>query len=94
MSKNIDNSNQETLIKFPCDFFIKVIGVMNENFTQSIITEIYNIDQSFDATKVDIQSSQHGKYISLTCKVFVTSKSQLDLIYSKLSSHPDTKFVI
>lgn len=94
MSKNIDNSNQETLIKFPCDFFIKVIGVMKENFTQSIINEIYNIDQSFDATKVDIQPSQYGKYISLTCKVFVTSKSQLDLIYSKLSSHPDTKFVI
>ena len=36
MSKNIDN-NQETLIEFPCDFFIKVIGTMKENFTQSII---------------------------------------------------------
>jgi uncharacterized protein len=93
MSKNIDN-NQETLIEFPCDFFIKVIGMMKENFTQSIIDEIQEIDQNFDASKVDIQTSQHGKYISLTCKVFVTSKNQLDLIYSKLSSHPDTKFVI
>ena len=93
MSKNIDN-NQETLIEFPCDFFIKVIGMMKENFTQSIIDEIQEIDQKFDASKVDIQQSQHGKYISLTCKVFVTSKNQLDLIYSKLSSHPDTKFVI
>jgi len=93
MSKNIDN-DQETLIEFPCDFFIKVIGMMKDNFTQSIIDEIQEIDQTFDATKVDIQPSQHGKYISLTCKVFVTSKNQLDLIYSKLSSHPDIKFVI
>ena len=93
MSKNIDN-NQETLIEFPCDFFIKVIGMMKDNFTQSIIDEIQEIDQTFDASKVDIQPSQYGKYISLTCKVFVTSKNQLDLIYSKLSSHPETKFVI
>ena len=67
--------------------------MMKKNFTQSIIDEIQEIDQNFDASKVDIQPSQHGNTSASLVRCLYL-KNQLDLIYSKLSSHPDTKFVI
>ena len=93
MSKNITNE-QESLIEFPCNFIIKVTGVMKDNFTQSIIEEINKVDKTFNASKIEIRPSQKGNYIGLTCNVLVNSKSDLDQIYQHLSSHPDTRFVI
>ena len=50
MSKNIINE-EESLIDFPCNFIIKVTGVMKDNFTHSIIEEINKVDKSFNASK-------------------------------------------
>jgi len=38
--------------------------------------------------------SSEGKFMSLTCTIYVTSKEQLDSIYKDLSLHPMTKFVL
>ena len=35
-----------------------------------------------------------GRFISLTCNVYVTSKAQLDSIYRALSEHPLVKYVL
>ena len=37
----IDSS--ETLIEFPCDFPIKIIGIVSEQFTDNIIKIIKNV---------------------------------------------------
>ena len=54
MSKNIINE-QESLIEFPCNFIIKVTGVMKDNFTHSIIEEINKVDKTFNASKIEIK---------------------------------------
>ena len=59
MSKNIINE-QESLIEFPCNFIIKVTGVMKENFTQSIIEKINKVDNTFNASKIEIRPSRKG----------------------------------
>jgi putative lipoic acid-binding regulatory protein len=41
-----------------------------------------------------MKGSSAGKYISLTCKVFVLSQKQLDKIYIELSGLKETKFVL
>jgi putative lipoic acid-binding regulatory protein len=89
----MENKNK-SLIKYPCDFIIKVTGVMHENFSKSIIQEIKKIDKKFDASKIEIKSSKNGKYIGLTCNVYVNSKKELDSIYRNLTAHPDTRFII
>ena len=82
------------LIKFPCNFDIKVMGEAKENFSESIIEIIKKNYTDFDASKIEMKGSSHGKYISLTCNVFVTSQKQLDKIYIDLSKNPMTKFVL
>jgi putative lipoic acid-binding regulatory protein len=87
-------SEQESLIQFPCDFPIKVMGETHDTFAQTVIDIIRVHDNAFDATKVEMRASSAGKYLSLTCTVFVESKPQLDNIYRALTSHPMIKFVL
>jgi uncharacterized protein len=88
----IDSS--ETLIEFPCDFPIKIIGIVSEQFTDNIIKIIKNHAPNFSTNSVEMKGSKQGNYISLTCNIYVTSKVQLDNLYRELSSHPETKFVL
>jgi uncharacterized protein len=89
-----DDTNNETLIEFPCDFPIKVMGETHADFTTEIVKTIQQKLPTFDACQVEMRGSSGGKYISLTCTVHVTSKPQLDDIYRALSTHPMTKFVL
>lgn len=85
---------QESLIEFPCEFPIKVMGETHMDFTSEIIKTINTIIPNFDTSKIEMRGSSGGKYISLTCTVFVTSKPQLDDIYRALSSHKMVKVVL
>jgi uncharacterized protein len=89
-----DIKPSETLIEFPCDFPIKVMGETHADFSAEIIKTIRALNSSFDASRIEIRGSSGGKYISLTCTVYVTSKPQLDDIYRALTAHPMTKFVL
>lgn len=86
--------DSETLIEFPCDFPIKVMGETHDDFTKTIIALIQTKLPDFNANQVAFRGSSGGKYISLTCTVNVTSKPQLDAIYLLLTSHPMVKVAL
>lgn len=85
---------EETLIEFPCDFPIKVMGETRDDFTSEITKAIRTQLPDFNADNIVMRGSSTGKYISLTCTVHVTSKPQLDDIYRTLTSHPMVKVVL
>ena len=85
---------EETLVEFPCDFFIKVMGETSADFANAMVKVIQVYAPKFDASKVDMRASSGGKFISLTCSVYVTTKTQLDSIYRALSEHPQVKYVL
>ncbi len=87
-------SDQETLIEFPCNFPIKVMGEAHEEFANLILNVIQQHLPEFDATRIEMRASTGGKYVSLTCTVLVQSKPQLDDIYRSLTSHPKVKYVL
>ena len=87
-------SDQETLIEFPCDFPIKVMGEAHEEFANLILGLIQQHLPAFDATRIEMRASTGGKYVSLTCTVLVDSKPQLDDIYRSLTAHPKVKYVL
>ena len=87
-------ADQDTLIEFPCDFPIKVMGETHENFSDTVVDVIRVHAPEFDATRVEMRASSGGRYISLTCYVYVTSKPPLDDIYRALTSHPSVKVVL
>jgi putative lipoic acid-binding regulatory protein len=70
------------------------MGEANENFSESIIKILKKHDENFNASKIEMKGSSNGKYISLTCNVFVTSQKQLDKMYIDLSKSSMTNFVL
>lgn len=84
----------ETLVEFPCDFPIKVMGEEQPDLTAVIVGLIQSVLPDFDHTNIETRASSSGRYLSLTCTVHVTSKPQLDAVYMALSKHPIVKFVL
>ena len=86
--------SSETLIEFPCMFPIKVMGEVHDEFTSTVIKIIKQKNKDFDPSTIEMKGSSEGRYISLTCFVYVTSKPELDDIYRSLSTHPMIKIVL
>jgi uncharacterized protein len=84
----------ETLLEFPCDFPLKIMGATREGFAQAIVDVVLKHAPDFDATKVEMRPSKAGNYLSLTCTIRATSKQQLDALYRELTSHPWVKIVL
>jgi putative lipoic acid-binding regulatory protein len=87
-------AEQETLLEFPCDFPLKIMGETREGFAEAIVEIVRQHAPDFDAAKVEMRASSGGKYISLTCTVTATSKPQLDDLYRALTAHPWVKVVL
>lgn len=84
----------ETLLQFPCDFPLKIMGATRDEFAQAIVEVVLRHAPDFDAAGVEMRPSKAGNYISLTCTVRATSKAQLDALYRELTGHPWVKFVL
>ena len=85
---------EETLLTFPCDFPIKVMGADDpalRGFIHTVI-EKYAPLTTADAYKEKLSSG--GKFVSVTILIKAESKAQLDLIYSDFSRSPLTSYVL
>jgi uncharacterized protein len=87
-------AEQETLLEFPCDFPLKIMGETRDGFAEAIMEVVRQHAPDFDAANMEMRASSGGKYISLTCTVTATSRPQLDNLYRALTSHPWVKVVL
>lgn len=83
-----------SLIEFPCFFIIKVMGVADATFQPNIIDTIKVLVPTFSAEHIEARNSSSGKYISLSCNVWVTSQLALDEVYRAVTGHPQVKYVL
>ena len=84
----------ETLIEFPCDFPIKVMGKAEDGFAQAVADVVLKHAPEFDVAKMEMRPSKAGNYLSLTCTIRAVSQAQLDALYRELTSHPLVKIVL
>lgn len=84
----------DSLIEYPCDFPIKIMGAMQDAFAQTMVDVVISHDPEFHAGKLEMRPSTKGNYLSLTVTVRATSREQLDNLYRALSSHPMVKMVL
>ncbi len=87
-------SGAETLLEFPCDFPLKIMGLAQGNLAQEVLAVIHKFAPDYDGKGMEMRASSSGKYVSLTCTVNAQSKAQLDDIYRALTSHPLVKVVL
>lgn len=87
-------SEQETLLVFPTDFPIKVMGEMRDDFAQTVVEIVTRHAPDFRPETVELRASSSGNYLSVTCVVRATSKDQLDALYREVTAHPWVKVVL
>lgn len=86
--------DRQTLIEFPCDFPLKIMGARVDDFAQTIACVVIKHAPEFDAARMAMRPSRAGNYLALTCTVRATSQAQLDALYRELSAHPMVKVVL
>ena len=87
-------NEQETLLVFPADFPIKVMGEMRDDFARTVIEIVRRHAPDFRPETVELRASSSGNYLSVTCVVRATSKAQLDALYRDVTAHPWVKVAL
>ena len=85
---------KDSLIEYPSQFPIKVMGVHNEHLVGEITKIAEQFDPDFNAANVELRPSSGGNYLGVTITVTATSREQLDNLYRALTSHPMVKVVL
>lgn len=87
-------ADQETLLEFPCEFPLKIMGRREDDFAQTIAAMVLVHAPDFDIATMEIRPSRNGNYLALTCTINAVSKQQLDNLYREISAHPLVKFML
>lgn len=85
---------EPTLLEFPCDFPVKIMGVAHADFAQAMLDLVRLHAPDFDAASITMRPSAKGNYLAVTCTIRATSKVQLDDLYRALSAHPYVKMAL
>ena len=85
---------EESLLEFPCDFPLKVVGRSDDDFVR-LVTEIVTRHMGrVDDRQFTSRHSRDGNYVSVTCVIRAQSKPQLDALYEELAAHEKVLMVL
>ena len=74
-----------SIMEFPCEFPIKVLGRSAADFHDTVIDIIKDHVPNLSRHAVKTTSSRNGNYVSITVLLMASSREQLDGIYQDLS---------
>lgn len=83
-----------SLIEYPCDFPIKVMGKQHPQLAQQLTEVVRQHAPDFNPATVEMRASKNGNYIGLTFTIRATSRTQLDALYQALTAHPLVSVVL
>jgi putative lipoic acid-binding regulatory protein len=86
--------SEDSLIEYPSDFPIKVMGKYSDDFARNIIDIVLRHAPDYAPETVELRASSGGSYQSVTCTIRAVSREQLDNLYRELSGHPAVKVVL
>ncbi len=90
----MDIPPEQSLIEYPCQFPIKVMGLKVEGMVTAVTHIAKQFDPNFDASSTELRESSGGKYLGVTVTITATSREQLDEVYRTLCAHPMVKMVL
>ena len=85
---------EPSLLEYPCDFPIKVLGQTRAGYAQAVLEMVKRHAPDFDGATMEMKASKRGKYLSITCVIRATSREQLDGLYRELCDHPMVVMVL
>ena len=86
--------DEESLLQFPCDFPLKIMGGGSPDFRQLVVDLVSRHAPDLDETRVSVRDSHAGRYQSVTVVINARDRAQLDALYVELSGHPRITMVL
>ncbi len=81
--------NDETVMEFPCEFPIKMMGKDTPEFIATARSLVEKHAGPVDDASVRTAQSSNGNFVSVTVTISASSRKQLDDIYQDLTAHDD-----
>jgi hypothetical protein len=81
--------NDGTLIEFPCDFPIKIMGRESIDFRKLARALVEKHTGPIAEDAIQNALSRNGSFVSVTITINAQSQQQLDDIYREITSHED-----
>ncbi len=85
---------EESLIEYPCNFVIKVMGAAIPEFREKVFNIAGRHDPRFNESRVTERYSKTQKYLSLSLTIYAQNREQLDAIYTELTACELTQWVL
>ena len=85
---------EQSLIEYPSQFPIKVMGANVDGFVNAMTRIAAQFDPGYDAATVELRPSRGDNSLGITLTITATSREQLDELYRTLSTHPMVKMVL
>ncbi|MFP4062817.1 MAG: YbeD family protein [Halochromatium sp.] len=82
-----DDLQDETLLRFPCDFPIKAMGRAEDGIETILAAIVERHAPGTSKERMRSRASRNGRWVSVTVVIEARSKGQLDAIYRELSVH-------
>ena len=83
-----------TLLEFPCEFPIKIMGARVDDFAQTVLGVVLRHAPDFEPAGAEMRPSSTGNYLAVTCTFRAVSQVQVDAMYRELTAHPMVKVVL
>jgi putative lipoic acid-binding regulatory protein len=80
---------EESIIEFPCEFPIKMMGRDSPEFRVIARSLVEHHVGPIAEEAIQVNLSAKGNFVSITVTVTATSQQQLDDIYRDVSGHDD-----
>ncbi len=77
---------EESLLEFPCEFPIKIMGKNHPGFHQVVVEILKKHLKDFEDTEIKTVDSKKSNYCSITVVVNASSQNHLDGIYYELTA--------
>lgn len=81
--------SEDTLLEFPCDFPIKMMGRDTGEFHATVRSLVEKHTGPLDDDRIQSAQSRKGNFVSITVTVTAQSRAQLDAIYRDVTAHED-----
>lgn len=79
--------NQESLIEFPCEFAVKVMGENSDDFAPLILDIAKRHFGPIDDSACSARSSSNQRFVAVTVRVPAKNQEQLDGFYGELTTN-------
>ena len=89
-----EQTQNTSLIEFPCVFPIKVMGAVHPDFERAVLAAVREHAPDTEEKHMTVRPSSKGNYTAATVSVNVENQEQLDNIYRTLTGHELVKVVL